>query len=87
MEPKLLRATEVARILDVSPGRVYELIRRDLLPAVKLGRQVRVHRTSLASWMASGGQPLPDDSRRSDDAGWGETKDQVGRKYGEHRAT
>lgn len=78
MEPKLLRAREVARILDVSPGRVYELIRRDLLPSVRLGRQVRVHRGSLTNWIATGGQPLPDASRGRAAAEWNETTERVG---------
>ena len=56
---KLLKAETVAEILNISPARVYELIRLDILPAVKLGRQVRVEESLLEAWIAEGGQELP----------------------------
>ncbi len=46
--PQLLRVSEVASFLDVSQGLVYELIRSGELPAVWLGRLVRVDRNALA---------------------------------------
>jgi len=56
---KLLKAETVAEILDISPARVYELIRLDILPAVKLGRQVRIEESLLEAWITDGGQELP----------------------------
>jgi len=55
---KLLKAEAVAKILDVSKARVYELIRLEILPAVKLGRQVRVEEQDLYEWIALGGRDL-----------------------------
>jgi excisionase family DNA binding protein len=55
----LLTIPEVAAILNVSVPRVYELIRLRLLPAVHLGRQVRVKPDVLAEWLAQGGQQRP----------------------------
>ncbi len=52
---KLLTIPEVARALNVSRARGYELVRRGLIPAVRIGRQVRVHPDQLERWMAEGG--------------------------------
>jgi excisionase family DNA binding protein len=50
---RLLTADEVAGILSVSTARVYELARRNALPALKLGqRQVRFDETALRNWIA-----------------------------------
>ncbi len=55
---KLLRAEQVAEILDISKARVYELIRDGILPSVRLGRQVRVADSILEEWIEEGGQAL-----------------------------
>lgn len=56
---RLYRVPEVARILDISEQRVYELIRAGMLPSVRLGRQVRVDREALEEFIKSGGQAYP----------------------------
>ena len=61
---KLLSVEQVAKILGTSKARIYELIRDDLLPAVRLGRQVRVADEFLEEWIAQGGQALPGGWRR-----------------------
>jgi len=58
-EKRLLRITEVARILDQHETRVYQMIRAGLLPAVHLGRQVRIDELALEKWIENGGQQLP----------------------------
>jgi len=55
---KLLRPGEVARILDVSTDRIYQLVREGILPAVRIGRQVRICEQKLISWMDDGGNSL-----------------------------
>lgn len=55
---KLIRATEVASILDVSQARVYELIRTGVIPSVRLGRQVRVDPSRLSKWLEEGGSSV-----------------------------
>jgi excisionase family DNA binding protein len=55
---KLLRVNEVADLLAVQPWRIYELVRQDRLPAVRLGRQIRFHPAELDAWMKGGGSPL-----------------------------
>jgi len=69
---KLFKAETVAGILDISTARVYELIRMGILPAVKLGRQVRIEEQILEAWIMEGGQGLPggwrwEDSRQPED--------------------
>ena len=61
---RLLTAAEVAEILAVTPARVYELVRRGMLPHVRVGRQVRIDPAALDAWIAAGGQALPGGWRR-----------------------
>jgi len=57
--PRLLTVREVARpILQVSESRVFELVRLKILPAVKLGRQVRIHPAALSQFIENGGAEL-----------------------------
>jgi excisionase family DNA binding protein len=61
---QLLRINRVAEVLDVGLGRAYELISSGLLPAVRLGRQVRVSDEVLRDFIRTGGRPLPGGWRR-----------------------
>jgi excisionase family DNA binding protein len=45
--PELLTPTEVADWLGIGKGLVYEMIKRDQLANVRLGRLVRVPRSAL----------------------------------------
>ncbi len=56
---RLLRISEVAEHLNVSVNRAYEIARSGLLPAVRIGRRVRVDSDQLQAWVAAGGTPLP----------------------------
>lgn len=64
MSLKLLRVPHVAQALDVPQARIYELIREGTLPAVHLGRQVRVSEEALWQFIENGGQALPGGWRR-----------------------
>jgi putative molybdopterin biosynthesis protein len=55
---KLLSVEEVAPILGVSVARAYELCRTELLPHVRLGRQVRINPDQLNAFIESGGKCL-----------------------------
>jgi excisionase family DNA binding protein len=55
MTTKLLRVPVVAEIIDTTIPRAYELIRLGILPAVRMGRQVRVDANVLEEWIKSGG--------------------------------
>ena len=57
---KLLTAKETAELLRVKPQWVYRMVRRGALPAVRLGRQVRVNEDDLRTWLAERSSALPD---------------------------
>lgn len=59
MQTRLLQVPQVAEILGTTQGRVYELVRLSLIPAVRLGRQVRIDEAALHEWIRNGGQALP----------------------------
>ena len=60
----LLKATAVAEWLEVSEWRVYDLVRQDLIPHVKMGRNVRFDHDAIEGWIAEGGTALPGGWRR-----------------------
>jgi excisionase family DNA binding protein len=53
--PDVGRVEQVAGVLDCSKWTVYHLIDSGQLRAVRLGRAIRVTRSSLATFLASGG--------------------------------
>lgn len=58
MEQEVLTVPEVAAILRVRTHRVYDLAKQGDLPAVKIGRQVRISRAALQAFIERGGAPL-----------------------------
>jgi excisionase family DNA binding protein len=48
----LLTVREAAALLRISQDLGYELIRRNELPAIRLGRVIRVPRFALEQWIA-----------------------------------
>lgn len=56
---KLLRVDEVARLLDLRDHRVYDLAREGILPAVRLGRQLRFSPGKIQEFIENGGRSLP----------------------------
>ena len=58
-EMKLLTVKETSAVLRVSPARLYDLCRQQLVPCVRIGRAVRVEEGALRDWIAGGGQALP----------------------------
>ena len=65
---RLLTVREVAELLRLRPARVYELARQELLPVVRVGRQIRVEEGALRAWISRGGQALPGGWKREADA-------------------
>lgn len=60
MAKRLLRVSEISERLGITNQRTWELIRRGMLPAVRIGRQVRVDEDALEEWIRQGGCALPD---------------------------
>jgi excisionase family DNA binding protein len=50
---RLLTAGEVAESLQVPKPRVYELARQRMLPAIRIGRQIRFREQALETWLAA----------------------------------
>ncbi|HEY7913814.1 MAG TPA: helix-turn-helix domain-containing protein [Blastocatellia bacterium] len=69
MSTRLLRVPEVAGIIDTTTARAYELIRLGILPAVKMGRQVRVDANALEEWIRNGGSGQPSELREESQRG------------------
>jgi excisionase family DNA binding protein len=65
----LLKVPDVARLLDVKEHRVRELARQNLIPHVRIGRQLRFDSVQLNEWIARGGQALPGGWRRESSDG------------------
>ena len=50
MQDRFLTARQVAELLQLNVETVYDLIAKDELPAIKLGRQWRFYESSLREW-------------------------------------
>lgn len=50
-QPRLLTPSEVAQELRVSVRTLYRLIRGDALPAIRVGKQLRISQNALESWL------------------------------------
>ena len=56
MEHQILIAEEVAKLLRVDKQRVYELVRTNKLPFIRVGqRQYRFSKTAVEKWLEAGG--------------------------------
>ena len=53
--PRLITAAELAASLGLSVARIYELVREQGLPAVRLGRSLRFDPEAVSEWLRSGG--------------------------------
>lgn len=51
-EPLLLRVEEVARLLSLGRSKVFQMLAAGELPAVRIGRSVRVPSAALSDWIA-----------------------------------
>jgi len=50
-EPLLLRPVEAARLLGIGRSKLFEMLARQELPVIRLGRCVRIPRRELALWI------------------------------------
>ena len=49
--PLTLKAHEAAAVLRISKSKVYELVRTESFPAVRIGKRVVIPRDKLIQWM------------------------------------
>jgi excisionase family DNA binding protein len=55
---ELLTIPEAAALLRVSTARAYDLVRRGLVPAARLGRHIRIDARRLQEFVDAGGRGL-----------------------------
>lgn len=66
---QLIDAKQAAQILKVRTSRLYELVRRNLVPFTRLGaRQIRFDETVLSEWVKQGGNITPEVRKENQDA-------------------
>ena len=51
-DPLLLTVSEAAKLLRISRGLAYELVRQQRIPFIRLGRRILVPRHGLEVWIA-----------------------------------
>lgn len=52
-EPLLLRPSEAARLLAISPRKLWELTNMREVPSIRIGRCLRYPREGLVDWVAN----------------------------------
>lgn len=52
-QTELLRPAQVAPLLGITTGRLYQLIAAGEVPAVKVGNALRIPRQALEQWLAT----------------------------------
>ncbi len=50
-DKEVLRPADVAPLLGISTGRLYQMIRAGIIPAVRIGRALRIPRAAWESWL------------------------------------
>lgn len=58
--PEVCTVRQVAQFLRIAENSVYAAIRRDELPAVRLGRRLLVSRVALSRWLVGGSKGVAD---------------------------
>jgi excisionase family DNA binding protein len=61
-EHPFMTVAEVAKALDLSEMRVYQLVRAREIPSVKLGGRIRVPRRAFDDWLDKANERALDDS-------------------------
>ena len=55
-QKEVLRAADVAPLLGVTTGRVYQLIASGVIPATRIGGAVRIPRAAWEAWLRDQGK-------------------------------
>jgi excisionase family DNA binding protein len=55
-ELRFFTVPEIADLLQMKRERVYEAVRLGLVPAVHIGRQIRIEQKAFVEWVRDGGQ-------------------------------
>lgn len=61
---QLIDAEPATEILGISKARLYQLCRMNIIPHVRIGRQIRFNVEHLENWINSGGTTFPNSKRK-----------------------
>ena len=61
---KLETINYVAKVLNITKYRAYELIRSGVIPVVRLGKQLRIDVDVFEAWIKNGGKGLSNNDQR-----------------------
>jgi len=56
-EKLVLTVPEAGEMLGISRAQAYLMVKRGVLPVIKLGRRIVVPKVALEKWLANAGQP------------------------------
>lgn len=64
MSNRFLQIAHVSALLEISDTTTRRLVKKGVLPAIRVGRQIRIDQQRFQEWLDSGGggpikQPLP----------------------------
>jgi excisionase family DNA binding protein len=62
---EILRPSDIAPLLGLTTGRVYQLISTGVIPAVRIGRSLRVPRGAWEAWLREQGRGALAAARRT----------------------
>jgi excisionase family DNA binding protein len=70
VDKQILVADEVAEMLRVDRQRVYELVRRNAIPVIRLGeRQYRFDAEAIRQWLTHGGRSVAERENENPESG------------------
>lgn len=52
-EPLLLTVAQAAQMLQMGRNTIYEMVARDEMPCVRIGRTIRISRAGLMAWISA----------------------------------
>jgi excisionase family DNA binding protein len=58
MSERFLQISQVADLLEISKTTTRRLVKNGVLPAIRVGRQIRIDERRLEKWLESGGSAV-----------------------------
>ena len=58
MNTSFLQISQVSALLEISDTTTRRLVKKGILPAIRVGRQIRIDRRRLQEWLDNGGGGL-----------------------------
>jgi putative molybdopterin biosynthesis protein len=68
MSNKFLQISQVSDLLEISETTTRRLVKKGVLPAIRVGRQIRIDEKRFQEWLDSGGGGIGKQQSRPSDA-------------------